>query len=199
MAGLKVIALISGGKDSFFSMLHCTSQGHEIVALANLHPAGDENDTDSFMYQTVGHNVIPLYAEAFELPLHRAPILGKNAVKLRDYAVQVVADGNDVDETESLMPLLKKVMLRHPEANAVSTGAILSSYQRTRVESVALRLGLTPLAYLWQYPYLSPYRQSSLLTDMVSQRTSARIFKRRAHDDTCTILENAFRVALTVL
>lgn len=167
--GLKVIGLISGGKDSFFTMLHCLSRDHEIVALANLHPAGDEDDIDSFMYQTVGHNVMPLYAEALQLPLYRAPILGRNSVKARDYALQVLGDDQDVDETESLIPLLREAMARHPEANAVSSGPILSSYQRTRVESVASRLGLTPLAYLWQYSYLPPYRQSSLLKDMVSQ------------------------------
>ncbi len=35
-------------------------------------------------------------------------------------------------------------------AGAVSAGAILSDYQRVRVESVCSRLGLTPLAYLWR-------------------------------------------------
>jgi len=34
-----VIALVSGGKDSFFSLLHCAANGHRVVALANLHPA----------------------------------------------------------------------------------------------------------------------------------------------------------------
>ena len=35
-------------------------------------------------------------------------------------------------------------------AEAVSVGAILSDYQRVRVESVCLRLNLVPLAYLWR-------------------------------------------------
>jgi diphthamide synthase (EF-2-diphthine--ammonia ligase) len=34
----KVVALVSGGKDSCFSMLQCVAAGHEIVALANLRP-----------------------------------------------------------------------------------------------------------------------------------------------------------------
>ena len=37
---LKVVALVSGGKDSCYSMLQCVSAGHEIVALANLRPKG---------------------------------------------------------------------------------------------------------------------------------------------------------------
>ena len=36
---MKVVALISGGKDSTFNMMECVRHGHEIVALANLHPA----------------------------------------------------------------------------------------------------------------------------------------------------------------
>ena len=36
---LNVIALVSGGKDSFFSLLHCMANGHRVVALANLYPA----------------------------------------------------------------------------------------------------------------------------------------------------------------
>lgn len=40
MAGAhKVIALLSGGKDSTFNLLHCAANGHELVAVASLTPA----------------------------------------------------------------------------------------------------------------------------------------------------------------
>jgi diphthine-ammonia ligase len=92
---LEVIALISGGKDSFFSLLHCIQNGHNVVALGNLYPAAekpgpdsergsnqasesvnDEHDLNSFMYQTVGHTVVPLYQQALGIPLYRQPIVG---------------------------------------------------------------------------------------------------------------------------
>jgi hypothetical protein len=58
-ASLNVIALVSGGKDSFFSILHCLANGHRLVALANLHPPeGGDEDINSFMYQTVGASLI---------------------------------------------------------------------------------------------------------------------------------------------
>ena len=38
MSPLNVVCLISGGKDSLFSILHCKKNGHNVVALANLHP-----------------------------------------------------------------------------------------------------------------------------------------------------------------
>ncbi|KAL5393665.1 hypothetical protein PMIN04_000491 [Paraphaeosphaeria minitans] len=169
---LNVIALISGGKDSFFSILHCLANGHRLVALANLHPPenGDE-DINSFMYQTVGASLIPLYSQALDVPLYRQEIRGSAVIHDRDYQEE------EDDETEDLVPLLRKVMEQHPEANAVSTGAILSTYQRTRVESVALRLGLTPLSFLWQYPFLPPYLQSSLLSDMHAVGQHSKIIK----------------------
>lgn len=33
---MRVVALVSGGKDSCFNMMQCVKNGHEIVALANL-------------------------------------------------------------------------------------------------------------------------------------------------------------------
>lgn len=175
---LNVIALISGGKDSFFSILHCIANGHNIVALANLHPspsAGDNEDLNSYMYQTVGHSVIPLYEQALGIPLYRQEITGTAVNAERDYSAPRAEQ--EQDETEDLVPLLRKAMLAHPQANAVCSGAILSTYQRTRVESVALRLGLTPLSFLWQYPLLPPYSQSQLLFDMAAVGLEAIIIK----------------------
>ncbi|KAL1595765.1 hypothetical protein SLS60_009454 [Paraconiothyrium brasiliense] len=169
---LNVIALISGGKDSFFSILHCLANGHRLVALANLHPPeGGDEDINSFMYQTVGSSLISLYGQALDVPLYRQEIRGSAVIHDRDYRQQ------QDDETEDLVPLLKQVMQHHPEANAVSTGAILSTYQRTRVENVALRLGLTPLSFLWQYPFLPPYLQSGLLADMHAVGQNSKIIK----------------------
>ncbi|KAL1588303.1 hypothetical protein WHR41_03110 [Cladosporium halotolerans] len=177
MTGLKIVALISGGKDSLFSLLHCLANGHDVVALANLYPAGSSvEDSDSFMYQTIGHAVIPLYEKALGLPLYRQAIDGGAVNQSKNYG-PTPNDAEKADETESLIPLLRKVMAAHPEVDAVSTGAILSDYQRTRVESVALRLGLTPLSYLWQYPHLPPGTQTSLLDDMTDVAQDARIIK----------------------
>ena len=52
---MKVVALVSGGKDSCYAMQLCAQHGHEIVALANLLPDAHahSDDIDSYMYQTV--------------------------------------------------------------------------------------------------------------------------------------------------
>jgi uncharacterized protein (TIGR00290 family) len=215
---LNVIALVSGGKDSFFSALHALQNGHRLVALANLAPtdpnAGCEvdfrirpedvaanpfipdaaiQDLDSFMYQSAGHQVIPVYPAATGLPLYSTPVSGRAVHQEKDYdpvEARGEPDGSNgsnglhgLDETESMFRLLKDIMTHHPEANAVCAGAILSTYQRTRVESVALRLGLTPLAYLWKYTVLPPPPGTSqrddaqLLRDMAAAGLDARIVK----------------------
>lgn len=187
---LNVIALISGGKDSFFSLLHCLQNDHHVIALANLYPAAasETADLNSYMYQTVGHTIVPLYEQALGLPLYRRQISGTAVNSDKDYRPMkpVSAYGNATntessqeDETESLLLLLEEVKAAQPDANAVSSGAILSTYQRTRIESVALRLGLVPLAYLWQYPSLpTPMpRPGGLLHDMAAVDLDARIVK----------------------
>jgi diphthine-ammonia ligase len=186
---LTVIALISGGKDSLYTLVHCIQNGHKVVALANLYPplpedaapdAPEVEDMNSFMYQTVGHSVIPVYADVLQLPLYRQQIRGTSNQTGRYYDSSLA--GGALDETEDLVPLLIDVVKHHPEANAICSGAILSTYQRTRIESVAIRLGLVPLAYLWQYPFLPapPSRRDSLtglLEDMSSAGCDSRIIK----------------------
>ncbi|KAK3718843.1 hypothetical protein LTR37_004759 [Vermiconidia calcicola] len=161
-------------------MLHCLANGHEVIALANLHPPLQDDgpeDMDSYMYQTVGHAVIPLYEKALGLPLYRQQIVGSAVNQSKSYGAGAGMTSHDADETEALVPLLQTIVAKHPEVNAVSTGAILSDYQRTRVESVATRLGLTPLSYLWQWPNIPPHSQTSLLEDMTAVGQDARIIK----------------------
>ncbi|KAJ5500033.1 YjgF/Yer057p/UK114 family [Penicillium expansum] len=185
--GLNVIALISGGKDSSIDPpLHPQrpqSEPQNKTPNPNQSKYDEEEDIDSFMYQTIGHSIIPLYETALQIPLYRQPITGGAVDTSRIYGTKTA----DKDETESLVPLLNRIKQAHPEANAVSAGAILSTYQRTRIENVANRLGLTPLAWLWMYPSLPTpaarsadtlaIRQAGLLEDMAAARCDARILK----------------------
>ena len=77
----------------------------------------------------------------------------------------------DADEVEDLYELLAEVKRRHPDVKAVSSGAVLSSYQRHRVEDVCRRLGLVSLAYLWQRD------QGELLREMVDAGVEAVVVK----------------------
>uniref|UniRef100_A0A8C4T0A8 Diphthine--ammonia ligase n=1 Tax=Erpetoichthys calabaricus TaxID=27687 RepID=A0A8C4T0A8_ERPCA len=152
-----------GGKDSCYNMMQCIAAGHEIVALANLQPE-KKDELDSYMYQTVGHEAIDLYAEAMDLPMYRRTIQGTSLVIGKDYNQQ---DGDEVEDLYQLLKLVKEKEI----VEGVSVGAILSDYQRVRVEHVCQRLGLQPLAYLWRRC------QEDLLREMISSNIHALIIK----------------------
>jgi len=51
-----------------------------VVALANLLPAQQGvDDLDSYMYQTVGHQLVAAYSQCMGLPLYRRRITGSAA------------------------------------------------------------------------------------------------------------------------
>ncbi|ORZ05425.1 protein E01A2.5 [Absidia repens] len=164
---MKVLGLVSGGKDSAYNMMQCVAHGHEIVALANLKPptAAGKDELDSYMYQTVGHDAIHFYADCMELPLYRRDITGQPIAQESEYTL------THNDETEDLFFLLKEILEKHPDIKGVSVGAILSNYQRVRVEHVCERLGLTSLAYLWER------NQKELLAEMVDAGVNAILIK----------------------
>ncbi|KAM9294453.1 diphthine--ammonia ligase [Gastrophryne carolinensis] len=162
---MRVAALISGGKDSCYNMMQCVQAGHQIVALANLKPPDSPVDElDSYMYQTVGYQALDLYAEAMGLPLYRATLTGTSLNTGRGYTPQ---DGDEVEDLYHLLKLIKEKEL----VDAVSVGAILSDYQRVRVENVCQRLGLQPLAFLWRR------KQEDLLDEMIASGLQAILIK----------------------
>ncbi|KAJ1965047.1 hypothetical protein GGI12_001029 [Dipsacomyces acuminosporus] len=164
---MKVVALVSGGKDSTFNMMKCVEDGHEMVALAHAHPpAGSKKDElDSFLFQTVGYSAVHAIAECMELPLYRKEIVGKPVTQELSYKL------TKHDETEDLFALLSEVKEHHPDVEGVSVGAIFSSYQANRVQHVCDRLGLKMLAYLWQRD------QVELLGEMISSEVNAILIK----------------------
>jgi len=182
---MEIIGLVSGGKDSLFNLWECVRLGHRVVALGNLCPEGDGvEELDSHMFQTVGHGVVPAIAEAMGVPLYRRATRGLARVSTLDFSASQLAverDGRgvaatgaavDADEIDDLHALLATICAAHHTATGVACGAILSTYQRVRVEAVAQRLHLTPIAMLWQRD------QSTLLREMVSGSSAARAVER---------------------
>lgn len=161
---MKFVALISGGKDLFYNIHHCITQGHELIALANLYPV-ERDEIDLFMFQTVGHDVIEQYQQCLDVPLYRQPITGGSKNQNLEY------ETTQDDEIEDLYQLLHRIVQAHPDVEGVSCGAILSHYQRTRVEHVCKQLNLTPLAYLWQRD------QQQLMGEMCELGLDARLIK----------------------
>lgn len=136
---MRVVGLVSGGKDSVYSLLECVRLGHTLVAIANLYPAprppdgAPADELDSFMFQTVGAEVVTGLADCLGVPLFRIATRGKAAQRAVAYVTPSDAAN---DEVEDLYRLLACVQARVPGVEAVSSGAILSNYQRVRVENV---------------------------------------------------------------
>ena len=126
---MKVVALVSGGKDSCMAMLKCMELGHEIVCLATLHPAHANEEMDSFMFQSVGTHIVKYISECMEVPLLTREITGTSLSTELGYHATA---GDEVEDLYALLQLAKDQF--HVEA--VCTGAIFSNYQRIRVEDV---------------------------------------------------------------
>ncbi len=169
---MKFVALVSGGKDSIYSIMECIKNGHELVACAHLAPAlGKEVEEESYMYQTAGSECIQvLVEECLGVPLYMATTNGRSENTSLVYSPNGRSDSRD--EVEDMYTLLQGVKEEHPEITAVSSGAILSTYQRTRVESVCSRLNLTSLSFLWRVSH-----QVDLLERMLQDGLEAVLVK----------------------
>jgi len=78
---MKFVALVSGGKDSFYSIMECIRNGHELLACAHLSPRNQNPDEDeeSYMYQTAASECIPaLVEECLGVPLVIRECIGRS-------------------------------------------------------------------------------------------------------------------------
>lgn len=147
--------------------MHCEMNGHELVALAHLSPNPEVAEPDSYMFQSVGTELIHAYGECMRLPIFIRTITGSSVDIDKDYK-PVHESG---DEVEDLFELLSQVKHEFDGLQAVSVGAILSNYQRVRIENVCERLGLTCLSYLWMRD------QNNLIGEMIMCGMNAVVVK----------------------
>lgn len=160
---MKFVALVSGGKDSTLALLAAIKDDHELVALANLQPSNTE-ETNSFMYQTVGQNAIQLYAEAIGVPLFQRVISGTPINLTLKYTA---VEGDEVEDMYQLLLDIRKSV----QFDAVVSGTIESKYQYVRIKSVCSRLGLEMISPIW---HESPF---VLLTLVISEQIDAILVK----------------------
>ncbi|XP_011788061.1 PREDICTED: diphthine--ammonia ligase isoform X2 [Colobus angolensis palliatus] len=139
---MRVAALISGGKDSCYNMMQCIAAGHQIVALANLRPAENQvgsDELDSYMYQTVGHHAIDLYAEAMALPLYRRTIRGRS---LDTRQVYTKCEGDEVEDLYELLKLVK----------GITRVTLLAEYDAVNLQDFHMHLEVGSQAIVYRTP-----------------------------------------------
>lgn len=138
---MRFVGLLSGGKDSYYSLIKAIRQGHELVCLATLY---SYEELDSSMFQSTGTLAVAGISQALGKPLVAAPLIGKSLSQ------ELIYKSQEGDEIEDLCDLLTGVKYRFPQVEAVVSGAVLSNYQRLRIEDVCARLGLVSIAPLWR-------------------------------------------------
>jgi diphthine-ammonia ligase len=158
---MQFAALISGGKDSLFSIIHALLNSHDLLCLGHL---SSTTEKDSYMFQSTGSNLIKFIAQALDKPL----FIQEMGDSLN---IEKVYENTFGDEVEQLFMLLERIKRQFPGITALSTGAILSSYQRERIENVCERLGLTCLSYMWMQD------QDGLVKDMIGIGMEAVLVK----------------------
>ena len=84
------------------------------------------------MFQTVGHELIQAIADCLELPLYRYEIKGQCVDGSLEYNE---TEKHKDDEVEVMYDGLKEVKEKH-QIEGVCSGAILSTYQKNRVEKM---------------------------------------------------------------
>jgi len=120
---MRVAALVTGGKDSLYAVVKAVEMGHRVAYLVSMLPRSDE----SWMFHHVNIHLTELVSEAVGIPLVSAETSG--------------VEGEVVED-------LKRV-LAGLDVEGVVSGAIASTYQKSRVDRVCSELGLEHVAPLW--------------------------------------------------
>jgi predicted ATP pyrophosphatase (TIGR00289 family) len=120
---MRVAVLATGGKDSALALYKVLNEDHEVKYLVSMIPLRE----DSWMFHYPNIRLVDLFAEAAEIQLVKAETL---AVKER--------------EVEDLKRLIEKL-----DVDAIVSGAIASTYQKSRIEKMCEQLRLKCIAPLW--------------------------------------------------
>jgi len=125
---MRLAAFVSGGKDSLYAAYLAKKQGHELKYLV----AFISENQHSYMFHTPNIHLVKNIAECMGIPLIEVPTKGEKEQELEDVKAVLKNLGAQID--------------------GVVCGAIASTYQMKRIESIASDLGLACVAPLWNRP-----------------------------------------------
>lgn len=131
----RVISLLTGGKDSVYSLYYAISQGWEVSETLTICPKVDE----TLMYH---------------YPNARLAELSSKAMGVRNYRLELDKQGED-KELEVLFSYLSDKR----DVDGIVTGAIKSEYQRTRFDRVCEELGIRSISPLWRKDEMALLRE----------------------------------------
>jgi len=133
---MRVAVLVTGGKDSALALYRALKQDFEVKHLVTMIPQRE----DSWMFHSVNIHLTDLFAEAVGIPLVKSETTGIKEMELKDL----------------------KELLATLDIEGVVSGAILSNYQKERIDRICRELGLESIAPLWHE------NPMNLLKEMIS-------------------------------
>lgn len=122
---MRLAALFTGGKDSTYAIYRAVRMGHRVEALLTVFPTSAE----SYMFHYPNLHVTKLQAESMGIP-----------------QLTISTKGVREEELKELKSLISQVA---DKVDGILTGAIASTYQKTRIEEIAGEFGLATLSPLW--------------------------------------------------
>lgn len=124
---MRVLALLSGGKDSVCAVETARGFGWDVVAALALRPAED----DAWMFHTPNLALVRGVAACLDLPLAEVPVRAGPEAELDDLEIALLKARDSL------------------RLDGIVSGALASEYQKTRLDAIGHRLGLKTFAPLW--------------------------------------------------
>jgi predicted ATP pyrophosphatase (TIGR00289 family) len=133
---MKVAILFSGGKDSTMALYHALKEKEDVKYLLSMKSANDE----SYMFHVPNIHITDLLSEALDIPIISGVTQGVKEEELKDLK----------REFENLKSL---------GVEAIYTGALYSTYQKSRIERLGGEVGLEIVSPYWHVDELEYMRQ----------------------------------------
>lgn len=123
---MNVAVLFSGGKDSTMALFNALNNGDNVSYLLSMKSSNEE----SYMFHVPNIHLTEMLSEALEIPL-------------------IIADTEGVKE-EELQDLKREFQkLKDLGVEAIYTGALYSTYQKSRIEKLGSQTGLKIISPYW--------------------------------------------------
>ncbi len=144
---VKLAAMISGGKDSIYSLNWALQQGWDVSCLITIR----SKNKASYMFHTPNINVVEKQAEAIGIPL-----------------IYADTEGEKEKELDDLKQALQKAKQKY-QISGIILGAVASDYQEERFNRICSELDLKTYSPLWHK------NQKDLLLKMIDEGFDIRI------------------------
>ncbi len=144
---MRLAAMISGGKDSIYSLNWTLQQGWDVKCLITM----KSKNKSSYMFHTPNIDIVEKQAEAMGIPLIYCNTEGEKEKELQD---------------------LKNVLIEAKEkyqVDGIILGAVASDYQEERFNRICSELDLKTFSPLWHK------NQKDLLLKMINEEFDIRI------------------------